>query len=90
MAGIMRERFVEVTTDLLASHDRLSLVTADLSAKLFDDARAALSGWLQKLAENRLDGIREHMPRYADVEVDDAGHVRSARLGRFGAGERFV
>ncbi|RPF24874.1 transketolase family protein [Streptomyces sp. TLI_185] len=41
MAGIMRERFVEVTTDLLARHDRLSLLTADLSAKLFDEARAA-------------------------------------------------
>jgi hypothetical protein len=55
-----------------------------------DDAREEFSGWLRKLAEDRLDGIREHMPRYADVEVDDAGHVRSARLGRFGAGERFV
>ena len=55
-----------------------------------DDARAALSGWLQKLAGNRLDGIREHMPRYADVEVDDAGHVRSARLRKHGAGERFA
>jgi transketolase len=41
MAGIMRERFVDVTTDLLATHDRLSLLTADLSAKLFDEARAS-------------------------------------------------
>lgn len=55
-----------------------------------DDAREALSAWLQKLAEDRLDGIRNHMPRYADIEVDDAGHVRSARLPKYRAEERFV
>ncbi|WP_042377713.1 transketolase family protein [Streptacidiphilus melanogenes] len=36
----MRERFVEVTTDLLDRDERLALVTADLSAKLFDRARS--------------------------------------------------
>ncbi|WP_374293665.1 transketolase family protein [Streptomyces olivochromogenes] len=41
MPGAMRERFAEVTTDLLGSHERLSVVTADLSARLFDEARAA-------------------------------------------------
>ena len=55
-----------------------------------DDAREALAGWLQKLAEDRLDGIRDHLPRYADIEVDDAGHVRSARLRKHGAGECFA
>jgi hypothetical protein len=55
-----------------------------------DDAREALSAWLRKLAEDRLDSIRDHMPRYADVEVDDAGVVRSARLRKHGAGERFT
>lgn len=39
MPGAMRERFVEVTTELLGTHERLSLVTADLSAKLFDEAK---------------------------------------------------
>ena len=55
-----------------------------------EDAREALSGWLQKLAENRLDGIREHLPRYAEVEVDDDVHVRAARLRKFGVGERIA
>jgi transketolase len=39
MPGAMRERFAEVTTELLAAHERLSVVTADLSATLFDKAR---------------------------------------------------
>jgi len=39
MAGVMRERFVEVTAELLEAHDRLSVVTADLSADLFEQAR---------------------------------------------------
>ncbi|MEU0163483.1 transketolase [Streptomyces sp. NPDC006261] len=38
MAGRMRERFVEVTTELLAEHENLALVTADLSAKMFGRA----------------------------------------------------
>ncbi|MEV4190227.1 transketolase family protein [Streptomyces toxytricini] len=38
MAGQMRERFVEVTTELLAEHENLALVTADLSAKMFSRA----------------------------------------------------
>ncbi|MDH6622935.1 transketolase [Streptomyces sp. LBL] len=38
MAGQMRERFVEVTTELLAKHENLALVTADLSAKMFGRA----------------------------------------------------
>ncbi|MFE7854112.1 transketolase family protein [Streptomyces sp. NPDC057403] len=55
MAGIMRERFVEVTTDLLAADDRLTLVTADLSAKLFDEARASHPARVVNL------GIREQL-----------------------------
>ncbi|MEU2929451.1 transketolase [Streptomyces sp. NPDC007251] len=55
MAGIMRERFVEVTTDLLDTHDRLSLLTADLSAKLFDEARASHPARVVNL------GIREQL-----------------------------
>ena len=39
MAGIMRERFADVATELLDTDDRLAVLTADLSAKLFDDAR---------------------------------------------------
>lgn len=39
MAGIMRNRFVDVATDLLAIHGRLTVVTADLSATLFEPAR---------------------------------------------------
>ena len=41
LAGIMRERFVEVATELLAENDRLAVVTADLSSALFDKARAS-------------------------------------------------
>lgn len=40
MASIMRERFVEVTTALLDTHDHLAVVTADLSAALFERARS--------------------------------------------------
>ncbi len=39
MAGIMRQRFVDVTTELLDVHDNLALVTADLTAGLFGAAR---------------------------------------------------
>ncbi|MGW1498533.1 transketolase family protein [Streptomyces mirabilis] len=39
MAGIMRERFVEVSTQLLDTHERLAVLTADLTSALFDDAR---------------------------------------------------
>ncbi len=39
MAGIMRERFVEVSTRLLDTHERLTVLTADLTSALFDDAR---------------------------------------------------
>lgn len=39
MAGIMRERFVEVSTRLLDSHERLAVLTADLTSALFDGAR---------------------------------------------------
>lgn len=53
-----------------------------------DDAREELTGWLRKLAEDRLDGIRQHMPRFAYVEVDDAGRVGSASLYEYRAGER--
>lgn len=38
MAGAMRERFVQVTTQLLADDDRLALVLADLSADMFAEA----------------------------------------------------
>jgi transketolase len=40
MAAIMRKRFVEVTTELLGTDDRLALLTADLSASLFGQAKA--------------------------------------------------
>lgn len=40
MAGVMRERFVEVTTELLGSVPNLAILTADLSAEMFDKARA--------------------------------------------------
>lgn len=39
MAGTMRERFASVASALLDTDDRLAVLTADLSAKLFDDAR---------------------------------------------------
>lgn len=39
MAGIMRQRFVDVTTELLDVHDNLALVTADLTAGLFGAAK---------------------------------------------------
>lgn len=39
MAGIMRERFVEVSTQLLDTHERLAVLTADLTSALFDGAR---------------------------------------------------
>ncbi|MDI5970810.1 transketolase [Streptomyces sp. SL13] len=55
MAGIMRERFVEVTTELLATHDRLALLTADLSAKLFAGARQEYPDRVLNL------GIREQL-----------------------------
>lgn len=53
-----------------------------------DEAREEFAEWLRKLAEDRLDGIRQHMPRFACVEVDDAGRVGSASLHEYHAGER--
>ena len=39
MAGMMRERFATVATELLDENDRVAVLTADLTAKLFDGAR---------------------------------------------------
>jgi transketolase len=39
MAGIMRERFTVVASQLLDTHERLAVVTADLTAEAFDQAR---------------------------------------------------
>lgn len=39
MAGIMRQRFVDVTSELLDIHENLALVTADLTASLFSAAK---------------------------------------------------
>ena len=39
MAGIMRERFVEVSTQLLDTHERLAVLTADLTSAQFDAVR---------------------------------------------------
>ncbi|MFD9632549.1 transketolase family protein [Streptomyces violascens] len=39
MAGIMRERFVEVSIQLLDTHERLAVLTADLTSALFDGPR---------------------------------------------------
>jgi transketolase len=39
MAGIMRERFVEVSAQLLDTHERVAVLTADLTSALFDGAR---------------------------------------------------
>ncbi|MFJ3303741.1 transketolase family protein [Streptomyces sp. NPDC086549] len=55
MPGAMRERFAEVTTDLLGTDERLAVVTADLSARLFDEARAAHPSRVINL------GIREQL-----------------------------
>jgi transketolase len=55
MAGIMRERFVEVSTELLGTNDRLAVVTADLSAALFDQARCQYPDRVINL------GIREQL-----------------------------
>lgn len=55
MAGIMRERFVDVTTELLGTHDRLALVTADLSAELFGQAKSRYPDRVINL------GIREQL-----------------------------
>lgn len=52
-------------------------------------ARGELTEWLRKLAEDRLDGIRQHAPRFACVEVDDAGSVGSALLHEYRIGEPF-
>jgi UDP-2,3-diacylglucosamine pyrophosphatase LpxH len=49
-------------------------VPADLLEST-DDARAALVTWLARLATNRLDGIRQCEPTYADVRINDEGHV---------------
>jgi UDP-2,3-diacylglucosamine pyrophosphatase LpxH len=38
-------------------------------------AREELTAWLRQLSEDRLDGIREPRPSYADVRVNDEGHV---------------
>lgn len=55
MAGIMRQRFAEVTTELLSTHERLALVLADLSAALFQDAARACGERVINL------GIREQL-----------------------------
>jgi transketolase len=55
VAGLMRERFADVTTELLGSHDRLVLVMADLSATLFDQAKASHPDRVLNL------GIREQL-----------------------------
>ncbi len=55
MAGIMRERFVDVATELLGTHGRLAVVTADLSAALFDQARTLYPDRVINL------GIREQL-----------------------------
>lgn len=55
MAGIMRERFVEVTTQLLGIHDRLALVLADLTAGLFEPAASRYPDRVFNL------GIREQL-----------------------------
>ncbi len=39
MAGIMRQRFVDTTTELLDVHENLALVTADLTSGLFGTAQ---------------------------------------------------
>jgi transketolase len=55
MAGIMRERFVEVSTQLLETHERLAVLTADLTSALFDGAR-------ERYPERVLNfGIREQL-----------------------------
>jgi transketolase len=41
MPGIMRERFVNVATQLLDADDRIAVLTADLTAKSFDKARSS-------------------------------------------------
>lgn len=40
MAVNMRQRFADVATKLLGEHENLAVVTADLSAKLFNDAKS--------------------------------------------------
>lgn len=56
-----------------------------------DEARAGLIEWLRGVATNQLAGIREHRPSYADVLVDDDGHVVAGRkmLRWHRDGERF-
>jgi transketolase len=39
MASVMRQRFVDVTSEILDSHHNVALVTADLTASLFESAR---------------------------------------------------
>ena len=39
MAGVMRQRFVEVASEILDTHHNVALVTADLTASLFGDAK---------------------------------------------------
>ena len=55
MAGIMRERFVDVTTELLDVHENLVLVTADLTAGLFRAAKESHPDRVSNL------GIREQL-----------------------------
>jgi transketolase len=55
MAGLMRDRFADVTTELLGSHDRLVLVMADLSAGLFGQAKESYPDRVLNL------GIREQL-----------------------------
>lgn len=52
-----------------------------------DEARERLVEWLRKLAEDRLDGIRHPMPRFACVEIDEFGRVGPASLHRYRVGE---
>lgn len=40
MAGMMRQRFVDVTSELLETTGNLAVLTADLSAEMFSQARA--------------------------------------------------
>lgn len=55
-----------------------------------DAARENLSKWLKNLVEDRLEGIRQHDPRYADVRLDDDGTVQSATLREYRIGSALV
>jgi transketolase len=54
-AGTMRERFVQVTTDLLDADPRLAVVLADITAEAFEPARRRHPGRVINL------GIREQL-----------------------------